>query len=48
MSAYRFYPLADYPRTGIVTAPEGRAFIASFYTVEQARAKAQQLREAQA
>lgn len=43
MSAYRFYPLAEYPRTGLLKAPDGSVSKAKFLTPEQARAEAQQL-----
>lgn len=42
--SWRFYPLKDSPRDGILKWSRGKPVVDAFYTVEQARAIAQQQR----
>lgn len=44
MTAWRFYPLADFPECGILVSGDGKPFSAVYLTPDQARAMRQRER----
>jgi hypothetical protein len=44
MTGWRYYPLAEFPRTGLLVSPDRVPHPASFLTLDQAKADAEKRR----